>query len=158
MPHIGNQDDSLLLLVVCQTLALFAEFGGLGGDVDHAPSSLELVIAAFDGHGDLLFEVLQILLAFFELCLALPYGGSPFAEIEHRIVEVDADGPEIPDKERHTVLITVPRKCRYVGNVSRLRSSHAGSRLLNRRLGGTDLGILVPRRVYILGFTQNRQI
>src|SRR5215469_2703060 len=120
MPHVGNQDKSLLLLVVCQSFALFAEFCSLGGNIDHAAGSLELVIAALDGHGDLLFEVLQILLGFFELCLAFPYGGSTLAEIKHRIVEVDADGPEIPDQEGNAVLIAVPCICRYVGNISRL--------------------------------------
>ena len=138
--------------------AAWPTFCSLGGNIDHAAGSLELVIAALDGHGDLLFEVLQTLLGFFKLRLAFPYGGSTLAEIEHRIVEVDADGSEIPDQERNAVLIAVSYICRYVGNISRLRSRHAGSRLVNRRLGGADLGIFVPCRAHVLGFTQNREI
>src|SRR5215470_1355295 len=48
LPHLGDEDQALLLLVTGQTFAFFPQLGNLEGNIDHAPGSLDLVVTAFD--------------------------------------------------------------------------------------------------------------
>src|SRR5260370_27034010 len=96
-------------LICRQAFALLAELGDLSRDMDHAAGALQLVVAAFDGHADLLFQVLKILLGFGKLGGVLAYGGATLAEIPERVVHVYSYRSEVMNEERHTVLVAIAR-------------------------------------------------
>src|SRR5260370_25847267 len=86
--HVGNENYTLGGLIGRQAFALLAELGDLSRDMDHAAGALQLVVAAFDGHADLLFQVPKILLGSAKLARVLAYGGATLAEFPESAIHV----------------------------------------------------------------------
>src|SRR5260370_28138179 len=107
--HVGNENYTLGCLIGRQAFALLAELCDLGCDMDHAAGAFELVVAAFDGHADLLFQVLKILLGFGKLRGVLAHGGATLAEIPERVVQIYSEGAEVMNEESRTVLRAIAR-------------------------------------------------
>src|SRR5260370_38809079 len=114
------RDQGTLLgdLIGRESFALLAELRDLRRNIDHAPGSLKLVIAALNRYGDFFLQALQGLLGFGKLRPSLAHGSPPLAEVPERVGQVYADGAKVADEERHTVLVAVARKC---GNVCTVR-------------------------------------
>src|SRR4029077_5017616 len=81
-------------------------------------------------------------------------GSAALAEIPQRVVQIYSDGSEVMHEERHTVLVTVARKCGDIWNVRRFCCGYAGACFLDRFLSSADLGILLPGLFHVLGFRQ----
>src|SRR6266481_3920627 len=95
VPHVGNQNYALRGLIGRQTFAFLAELCDLSCYVDHALGPFELVVATLDGNGDLIFQVLEILLRFGELRGMFAHGGVTLAEIPECVVQVNAEIAEV---------------------------------------------------------------
>src|SRR5260370_30867830 len=103
------RDQGTLLgdLIGRESFALLAELRDLRRNIDHAPGSLKLVVAALNRYGDFFLQALQVLLGLGKLRPSLAHGSPPLAEVPQCVVQVSAHGAKVADEERNTVLAAV---------------------------------------------------